>query len=197
MRTLRDNQQFSDPDDVAKNLGVPESIWPLFGVIWDSSRLLARLMQTFDIADKRILEVGCGVGLASLMLNSRAANITATDHHPEAQAYLQLNALLNAGEQIPFVRTDWHDEEFTLGKFDLIVGSDILYQPDHAELLSEFIDRHANKHCEVIIVDPSRGNYGKFGKAMVKLGYVQSDIERAPFIAEDETYTGQIRRYIR
>ena len=31
--TLRDNQQFSDPDDEALNLGICSASWPMFGVI--------------------------------------------------------------------------------------------------------------------------------------------------------------------
>jgi hypothetical protein len=67
-------------------------------------------MEMFDIEGKRILEVGCGVGLTSLMLNSRVAGITATDHHPEAESYLQLNVDLNKRRAIPFVRSGWEQK---------------------------------------------------------------------------------------
>ncbi|MER2164740.1 MAG: histidine kinase, partial [Psychrobacter alimentarius] len=77
--TLRDNQQFSDPDDEALNLGICSASWPMFGVIWPSSLVLANHMLNYDIAGKRILEVGCGMALSSLLLNHRHADITATD----------------------------------------------------------------------------------------------------------------------
>ncbi|HCI30425.1 MAG TPA: histidine kinase, partial [Psychrobacter sp.] len=80
--TLRDNQQFSDPDDEALNLGICSASWPMFGVIWPSSLVLANHMLDYDIKDKRILEVGCGMALSSLLLNHRQADITATDYHP-------------------------------------------------------------------------------------------------------------------
>jgi hypothetical protein len=32
---------------------------------------------------------------------------------------------------------------------------------------------HANADVEVIIIDPGRGNHGKFNQAMVKLGLLQ------------------------
>ena len=44
--------------------------------------------------DKRILEVGCGLGLASLVLNERSADISATDYHPEVETFLKINTEL-------------------------------------------------------------------------------------------------------
>jgi predicted nicotinamide N-methyase len=128
-------------------------------------------MLDYNIDGKRILEVGCGIGLASLVLNHRLADITATDYHPEVKSFLSINAALNNGEEIPFVRTGWNDTENELGLFDLIIGSDLLYEKDHAQLLSKFIHLHARQQCDVIIVDPGRGNHAKFSKKMVSLGY--------------------------
>jgi ETFB lysine methyltransferase len=197
VRTLRDNQQFSDPDGIAEALGVSPATWPLFGLIWESSEILARLMVAFDVTGKRILEVGCGIGLASLLLNSRLANITATDQHPDAHSFLAWNVGLNHGEPIPFVRTGWEDEVSMLGTFDLIIGSDLLYQPDHPAALSCFIDRHAKPACQVIITDPARGHASRFSKAMVHYGFVQNDLPIADFQVPDHTYSGHIRNYVR
>ncbi|MDA0144203.1 hypothetical protein OCT63_08140 [Vibrio sp. RW] len=30
--TLRDNQQFNDPDNVALNIGISSASWPIFGL---------------------------------------------------------------------------------------------------------------------------------------------------------------------
>ena len=154
-------------------------------------------METFDIKGKRILEVGCGVGLTSLMLNSRIADITATDHHPEAEAYLQLNVDLNEGRTIPFVRTGWEQKDASLGEYDLIVGSDVLYQPNHALLLSSFVNRHAKEKCEVIIVDPGRGNAAKFSNAMLASGFMQSKLDAVASVQGSSSYKGRIRRFER
>lgn len=171
---LRDNQQYEDINDEAKNLGISSASWPLFGQIWPSSRVLATLMCDFEIKNKRILEVGCGIGLASLILNHRLADITATDYHPEVENFLHRNSLLNNDKDIPFIRTGWNDHQDSLGKFDLIIGSDLLYERDNAQMLSSFINEHANKHCEIIIIDPGRGHQGKFTKKMIELGYSYS-----------------------
>jgi len=172
VRTLRDRQQFSDVDRQAEILGVSPASWGLFGVVWDSSQVLAHLMLEQEVVGQRILEVGCGIGLASLVLNERHADITATDHHPEAGHFLKTNVGLNNGRPIPFVRASWSDSMSDLGCFDIIIGSDLLYEPDHVNQLSAFIVQHSKPDCSVIIVDPGRFLHTRFSKRMVELGFV-------------------------
>ena len=197
VRTLRDKQQYDDVDGVAEELGISSASWPLFGVVWASSEVLAHLMFEHNIADKRILEVGCGIGLSSLVLNHRRADITATDHHPEVEQFLLQNTELNKGEAIPYVRTGWADEDSGLGEFDLVIGSDLLYEGDHVSLLSAFIDQHAKPSCEVILVDPGRGYHARFSKEMVGLGYTHSQSKPANADYLEQPFRGQILRYCR
>jgi hypothetical protein len=107
LRTLRDRQQYLDVDDVAGKLGISSATWPLFGVVWVSREVLAHFMFDYKVAGKRILKVGCGIALASLVLNHRFADITATNYHPEAGHFLVENVQLNKGKEIPFVRMGW------------------------------------------------------------------------------------------
>ncbi len=197
VKTLRDKQQFSDVDGVAEKLGISSATWPLFGVVWDSSEVLANFMFEYNVAGKRILEVGCGIGLSSLVLNHRLADITATDYHPEAEHFLTENVRLNNGKVIPFIRTGWGDDESGLGEFDLIIGSDLLYERNHADLLSGFVNRHTKNRCEIILVDPGRGYQARFSRKMVDLGYVheQSKPEKTDYLTKP--FRGKILRYYR
>jgi predicted nicotinamide N-methyase len=172
--TLRDNQQFYDPEGIAENLGISSSFWPLFGIIWPSSIVLAHFMENHNTTGKRILEVGCGMALSSLLLNKHNADITATDHHPEVEKYLVRNTLLNNEQSIYFERVDWADKEDLLGSFDLIIGSDLLYEDQHIELLANFINIHAKPKCEIILVDPARGRKNKLTSRMTAHGYAHS-----------------------
>ncbi len=198
IRSLRDSNQYADDKGIAADLGIHAGTWSHFGVMWDSGTVLAHQMQDVDITDKRILEVGCGIGLSSLLLSSRGANITATDHHPEAQHYLTINTGLNRGKAIPFVRTGWSNRDNCLGKFDLIIGSDLLYEPHHADLLSGFINQHAKPTCEIIIVDPGRRQRARFSQAMRALGYThsRSQPDTSHYILK-EPFTGYVLVYNR
>jgi predicted nicotinamide N-methyase len=197
IRTLRDRLQFSDPDGQAAKLGISSANWPHFGVIWDSGRVLARLMVDFDVDSRRVLEVGCGIGLASLVLNRRGADITATDYHPCVERFLLENIRINRGQPIPFVHTSWQQDNGELGKFDLIIGSDLLYERPHAKLLSSFVDNHAQTCCEVIVVDPRRGHVARFNKRMVKLGYTHDQYD--PPAQDDvlQPFSGHVLTYRR
>jgi predicted nicotinamide N-methyase len=197
LRTLRDVQQFEDADGEAEALGISSAIWPLFGVLWPSGHALAELMLDYPIEGARILEVGCGIGLASLVLNHRDADITATDHHPEAGAFLEANVALNGGEAIPFVRTGWVEPNSGLGEFDLIIGSDLIYETGQVAMLSSFVDQHAKEHCTVLLVDPGRGQSARFDKAMVALGYETSRSQPQGVDSKGDPFEGHILRYDR
>ena len=197
LRTLRNKQEFLDDDDIAKKLGISSAQWSLFGVVWPSSEVLAHFMFDYVIRNKRILEIGCGIGLTSLMLNKRNADITATDYHPEVEGFLKKNTALNKDKVIPFVRTNWADALSALGEFDLILGSDLLYEDEHASLLSKFINQHSKTNCEVIIVDPGRGRHAPFSKMMVRLGYAHSQSQPIETNYLTNKFKGQILRYKR
>lgn len=197
LRTLRDNQQFNDDSGQAQALGISSASWPLFGIVWPSGQVLAHHMVVQPLKGKRILEVGCGIGLSSLLLNAMDLDITATDYHPEAEAFLDVNSMLNNDTTIPFVRTGWGDKETSLGKFDVIIGSDLLYEVEHIELLSDFINQHAHPECQVIVVDPGRGNHAKFSKKMVALGYSHTQHKPAQCDFLSAPFKGQILNYQR
>lgn len=197
VRTLRDILQYFDVGGKAEKLGILSAAWPIFGVIWPSGEVLAHHMLTYNVEGKRILEVGCGIALASLVLNHRLADIWATDHHPEVETFLDKNVMLNNGKKIPFVRVGWDTIENDLGKFDLIIGSDLLYERDHVELLSEFIDHHANPFCDVVLVDPGRGHHAHFSKKMVRLGYSHVQVDPSHIEYLKHPFKGKILSYSR
>lgn len=172
--TLRNKQEFHDPNGIAKALGISSAAWPIFGIVWPSSLVLAHHITNYDLGSKRVLEIGCGTAISSLLLNKKNVDITATDYHPETEFFLNRNTELNGDKPIPFERTGWGDKNDALGRFDFIIGSDLLYEDEHIELLSGFIQEHSNDKCDVIIVDPGRGRKNKLAKKLLEIGYISS-----------------------
>ncbi len=195
--TLRNIQEFDDPAGLAESLGISSAAWPIFGVVWPSSLVLAHFILDYDTGAKRILEVGCGIALSSLLLNKQRADITATDYHPETQKFLQRNALLNNGEAIAFEQADWASTKDKLGLFDIIIGSDLLYEDGHIELLAGFIESHAKPACEVILVDPGRGRKNKISARMVDFGFTSSQQKPIHTDYLDQPFKGHILKFTR
>lgn len=171
LRTLKDRQQFHDHEQHAAALGIYSATWSLFGIVWPSARVLAAAVSDIVLDDKRVLEIGCGIALSSIVLHKMGVDITASDYHPLAKEFLDKNILKNRLPPIKFLTGNWEAENPLLGNYDVIIGSDILYQPAHSLDVSTFISRHSGAQVEVIIVDPNRGNRAKFTKNMIALGY--------------------------
>ena len=197
IRSLSDDQQFADPDGRAELLGISCAQWPLFGQIWPAGRLLANAMDEFDIEGKRILEIGCGLGLASLVLQRRGADVVATDMHPLAEPFLAYNSALNALPSVPYRKLRWAVPLPTLGKFDLLIAADVLYERDHAELLAALVDRHASPEAEVVLSDPGRGNSGAFTRALALQGFEASETRGALENDEVAPFRGRLLHFHR
>lgn len=197
IRGLLDRQQYWDPDGDAERAGISSAAWPLFGLVWPAGLALADEMSRFSVAGKTILEVGCGLGVSSLVLQRRGADITATDHHPLAEEFLRVNAALNDLPPITFRRTSWTSAGADLGRFDLIVGSDILYERGHPAELARFVARHTTPGGEVILADPGRSHCGRFSAEMLEEGYGRSERRRSfPSVAEPAK-SGRIMSFAR
>lgn len=197
IRALSDTQQFADPHGLAERAGISSALWSLFGQVWPSGRVLAQAMSTIEITGKRILELGCGLALSSLVLHRRGADVLASDHHPLAPVFLARNASLNGMTQPKYIDLPWAVANTTLGRFDLIIGSDVLYERDHAALLAAMIVRHATPSGSVIITDPGRGNSGPLTTALARQGYEVVEL-RSPFDDSDlPPYRGRLLSYRR
>ncbi|RZA32963.1 MAG: methyltransferase domain-containing protein [Lysobacteraceae bacterium] len=197
IRALSDLQQFADPTGRAQRAGISSALWSMFGQPWPAGRVLAEAMSSFDVAGKRILELGCGLGLSSLVLAHRGANVVASDHHPLAESFLAYNAGLNDLPAVTYRDLPWAVPDATLGTFDLIIGSDILYERDHALQVAAMMLRHARPDAELLLTDPGRGNSGPFTRAMATQGYEVSE-RRSRFDEKDtEPFRGRLLSYRR
>jgi predicted nicotinamide N-methyase len=210
IRSLLDRQQFADPFGNADRRGISSATWPLFGLLWPSGAHLAARLAARPVRDgERILEVGCGLALASIVGHRRGADITASDRHPLAASFLRKNLRLNDLAPLPYRHGDWAAAEarprgrtlggrIVRGRFDLIIGSDLLYERDRHSTLAGFIGRHALAAAEVWIVDPERGNRPAFNRQMAGLGFDKREEPLAvPAGMEAAAYKGRMLIYAR
>jgi predicted nicotinamide N-methyase len=207
IRSLLDRQQFSDPLGIAERAGIGSAEWPLFGLLWPSSvQLAVRLAVRTLKPGERILEMGCGLALASLVAHRRGADVTACDKHPLTQLFLDHNLRLNDLAPMAYRNGEWALPEAgrppllgsVRGRYDLLIGSDLLYERGSGPLLAAFVGRHAMPAAEVWIVDPDRGNRPAFNRAMDALGFElhEERLDRAP-TADVPGYKGRLLSYQR
>jgi hypothetical protein len=84
-----------------------------------------------------------------------------------------------------------------LGEFDLIIGSDVLYEPGQPQQLAGFIERHAAWRAEVLIVDPNRGNRLAFNRCMARLGFSLKETPIDAPLHDGSPYRGRLLHYRR
>lgn len=197
IRSLSNLRQFADHDHRAERAGISSAQWSLFGQIWPAGLVLAEAMARQDIVDKRILELGCGLGLSSLLLRWRGADVVATDYHPLAEPFLAYNSALNALPSVPYRELRWNETQDALGDFDLIIGSDVLYERAHAGQIATLIDAHARPNAEVLIVDPGRGNSAPFTRALGELGFRVREQRLRIGERDVSPFRGRLLRYTR
>ena len=195
--SLKDNQQFDDQDTEARDLGISSATWPLFGIVWPTSIVMALQVYSLALKGKRVLEIGCGIGLCSIVLHRMGIDITASDYHPRTQGFLDKNTRNNGLSPIKYQTGNWETENPLLGRFDVVIGSDILYQPDHAQQVSDFIDRHTNDDVQVMIGDPDRRNRAVFTRRMTALGFSHQSVKFDRELAEKGRCKGRILHFQR
>jgi len=197
LRVLSDKRQCSDPDGHAKRLGISSAQWGLFGQLWPTGRLLAQAMHHFAVDGKRVLELGCGIGLASLVLQRRGVDVVASDLHPLAEPFLAHNAALNRLRAVRYRMLRWDVPQPALGRFDLIIASDVLQGIDHAQLLAGVVARHAKPSAEVLVTDPGQDSSARFNLLMRAQGFAVRE-RRCPMDdADAPPYRGRLLHYAR
>ncbi len=175
--SLADKRQFCDPDREAEKLGITDSMWPISGLVWPSGVVLARVINRLNLKNLSVLEVGCGIGVASLIAAHKNLDITASDYHPLVKILLVKNAKENSLDEVKYIHGNWHHPISNHGKFDLIIGSDLLYETGNAEILSVYINCHLALEGRVILVDPGRRKAGKIKRTMELLGFQYETIK--------------------
>lgn len=121
--------------------------------LWPSAVALA--MNIPEGEGRRVLELGCGLGLVSMMLRLQGWEVTATDGDDEVLMQAMENAKRNKIDGIDFRKLEWGSDE-VLGVYDRVYASDVLYDPENHIPLINCIKRHLSFEGFARIIDPGR-----------------------------------------
>ena len=129
----RDAEALLDEDAFAE-----DEFLPYWAELWPAGLALGRALPA-QLDGVRVVEVGCGLGVPSLVAAARSAQVTATDWAAEAVDLLRVNATRN--RLVVDARVvDWRDLE---GDFDLALAADVLYEHRNVEALLAALPRLA------------------------------------------------------
>lgn len=154
---------------------------PYWADIWPSARVLAAFIIEQRGGGRSLLELGCGAGLVATAAAVAGFRVCATDYYEDALRFTTFNVAANTGE-LPETRlVDWRALPTDLGRFDVVVGSDVLYERAYGELVARAIDVILARGGEAVIADPGRIAAGEFVKDTAKRGLRVAEQRRIPF----------------
>ncbi|HEU5361965.1 MAG TPA: methyltransferase domain-containing protein [Gaiellaceae bacterium] len=107
---------------------VRDEFLPYWAELWPAAIALAEALP--DVARLRVVELGCGLGVTSLVAAAKGADVTATDWSADAVELLRENAARN-GLRLRAEARDWREP--WAERFDLVLAADVLYERRNVE----------------------------------------------------------------
>jgi predicted nicotinamide N-methyase len=160
--------------------------------IWEAGIELSRFLyfNTEILKDKDVLDLGTGVGIVGItaMKYGKAKTVTISDYKEE----ILNNAISNAKKNKVWkdnvtsgLLLDWKDYEKLNKKYDIMVGSDVIYAGSPVHELAKLIERGLNKGGSAYILIPDQRFYAvEFFKAIESIG--KFDVEKIAL--DDQKY---------
>jgi predicted nicotinamide N-methyase len=130
---------------------------PYWAELWDSGGGIAQyLVDHFHtkLSNQRVLDLGCGQGLAGCVTAALGAKVLFADLEAPALLFARLNAQ-QISARIRTRRLNWQTDQLP-EKFDLIVGADILYERGQWVFLEPFWKKHLADSGTVLLGEPGR-----------------------------------------
>lgn len=157
---------------------------PYWADLWPSARVLADWIVGGEDrpAPTRVLELGCGMGYVASALALARHEVVATDYYEEATEFTAVNVWKVAGAVVEARMVDWRHFPSDLGRFDLVVASDVLYERQYAELVAGALDRALSSRGRAIIADPGRIAVEAFVEECGRRGLQAGRLRAVPFV---------------
>jgi ETFB lysine methyltransferase len=143
---------------------------PYWADLWPSARILAEELAVMRLRGQRVLELGCGLGVVAMGAVFGGAEVTATDYYEDATRFALVNVAEATGTRIAARMVNWVDMPRDLGKFDIVLASDVLYEHRYASLVANAIASTLVRGGEAIVADPGRIALQEFLDECTKLG---------------------------
>lgn len=174
-----------NPDDLISEADfVRDERLPYWADLWPSAIILASYIETrlpvvpADGVAPTAFELGCGLGLVTVAAARAGYRVTATDYYEDALLFAARNTVRATG-QMPEVRmVNWRALPPELGRADLVLAADVLYEKEYGPLVAQVIERLLAPSGRALIADQGRLAMGSFLAECGRLGLRTTQVLR-------------------
>jgi predicted nicotinamide N-methyase len=149
---------------------------PYWADLWTSSLELARFcLLEANLKSKRVLELGCGLGLSGIAAALAGARVTFSDYEKDALEFCRYNAAKNLPSNllitnVSFLHLDWRKLP-ALEKFDMILGADVIYERRNFFPLVTVLETLLDDDGMAVFTEPGRSIGGQFFSLIREHGF--------------------------
>lgn len=144
---------------------------PFWAASWRAAQGLDKYLGSIRAINQcRVLELGGGSGRAGISAGLRGAKVVITDAVPTALLVCRFNAR-QVEDRVSVRKLDWRDRNSALGRFPIILGSDIVYDPKLFPILEPCLRRHLEPDGSVYLSEPYRHTGDQFEPWMQAAGW--------------------------
>ena len=165
-----------DPDQLLDTLSKEDQCGtlhlPYWTYLWPSAIGLAQYLDlSHGFEGQRVLEIGCGFGLAGIVACQKGSSVLFTDYEQDTLGFARYNALQNrCAGQASFVQMDWNNPCLK-GKFSCILASDVIYEDTHWDPILALLQTHLTPDGEAIFSEPNRTSASGFLTRVSRYGF--------------------------
>lgn len=130
---------------------------PYWAQVWSAAYALCHFLATEPeyIKDKKLMELAAGLGLPSFLAAQIACSVICSDISIDAVAIMQRSIDQNEFSNCKAMVLDWNNLPNDLSA-DVILLSDINYEPQEFETLYKVIHQFILQSCTIILSTPQR-----------------------------------------
>ncbi len=148
-------------DRISPEEFIKDEQMPYWAEIWPSAITLSSfLADELMLQGLRVIEIGAGVGMVSVVAASKGAHVLATDYSLEALRFARYNSLKNRVNLV-CERLDWRLVQCA-EQFDLLLAADVLYERVNLLPIVTAIDKLLKPGGTAYLADPRRRLAGQF-----------------------------------